>query len=154
MVLPEDERRRRCRESKRRYLERKKVEKYGSDAAGVDMRGRHGRHANGESNGRYNPGRLVTSHGYVVVRVPKGHPHAFGPPGLSGAYTYKHIVVAMRYLGRPLASGETVHHKNGDRTDNRWRNLAVMSRSEHAREHAAHRDARDSRGRFRPGKRH
>lgn len=53
---------------KARYLERKKVEKHGAAAAGQDMRGRHGNHARGRSNGRWNGGqRRLTSHGYVAV---------------------------------------------------------------------------------------
>lgn len=37
-----------------RYNERKKIEKYGPRAAGVDMRGRHGNHARGADNARWN----------------------------------------------------------------------------------------------------
>lgn len=43
--------------------------------------------------------------------------------------------VAARMLGRQLQSGEVVHHINGDRSDNRPDNLAVLPRAEHHRLH-------------------
>lgn len=138
-----------ARERKRSYLERKKVAKYGPKAAGVDMRGRHGNHARGERNARWNPNaRRLTSHGYVAVRVPIGHPHGWGPKSLrSFAYAYEHVLVMMDHLGRSLAANEVVHHRNGAKTDNRIENLELLTSSEHMFEHSTERE-RDSLGRF------
>lgn len=131
---------------KRRYLERKKVEKYGPGAVGVDMRGRHNNHASGASNARWNGGRYHTEQGYVAVAVPEGH-HLRQAHG----YAYEHDLIAEESLGRRLAPDEVVHHRNGDRSDNRPENLEVTTRSEHARNHAAALGARDDLGRFQAG---
>lgn len=135
----------------RRFRQRKHEERFGLGAG--DMRGRHGNHAAGSSNGRFNPGRLITSQGYVLVRVSKEHHRAFGPPGLRGAYAYEHDLIAEEMIGRRLHADETAHHRNGQRDDNRHENLEVVTRADHAREHGAHPGARDTAGRFKPGRR-
>ena len=137
--------------NKRRYLERKRVAKYGDAAAGVDMRGRHGNHACGSQNGRWNADeRRLTSHGYIAVRVPVNHPHAWGPSRMRRfKYAYEHVVVMMGILGRPLADGEVVHHKNGNKQDNHPDNLELLTAQQHIREHNEQRK-RDSLGRFLP----
>jgi hypothetical protein len=56
-------------------------------------------------------------HGYVIL--PGGSKGAYRPP--------QHRAVMEEVIGRPLLDGETVHHKNGNRQDNRPENLELWS---------------------------
>jgi hypothetical protein len=46
-----------------------------------------------------------------------------------------HRLVAECFLGRLLTDDEVVHHRNGKKTDNRWDNLEILSRSAHGLAH-------------------
>ena len=45
--------------------------------------------------------------------------------GVNGKLVYEHKIIMEEILGRSLLSGENVHHKNGDRLDNRPENLEL-----------------------------
>ncbi len=64
--------------------------------------------------------------GYVYKFDPAS-PHA-GPNKL----VYQHRFVMGDFIGRPLLSSESVHHKNGNRSDNRLSNLELWSKGQPA----------------------
>ncbi len=60
------------------------------------------------------------TNGYVRLRAP-GHPRA----SQKNPYVLEHILVMEQVLGRYLFPNERVHHRNGQRNDNRPENLEL-----------------------------
>lgn|SRR3990167_8481877 len=54
---------------------------------------------------------------------------------IEGKITQEHRHILSQHLGRVLTIKEIVHHRNGNKLDNRLENLEIMTRSEHARHH-------------------
>lgn len=103
-----------------------------------------GHHKAGSDHPRWNDGKIMSSDGYVKVRVGIEHPLA-DPNG----YAYEHLLVWVS-AGHPRPPpGWLLHHGNEDKADNRLSNLELMTKVEHNRRHMAER-ARDARGRVLP----
>ena len=96
-------------------------------AAGLpaDGRGKHGHQVKSGRHYRWNL-KLLTSDGYVLIRLGRGHPLA-DPNG----YCHEHLVVWVS-AGRPIPKdGELIHHKDLDKTNNRLENLELKTNASH-----------------------
>ena len=68
----------------------------------------------------------INEYGYRLVSVPEKF---WVKGGGNSNVTGEHRVVMMEYLGRRLTPEESVHHKNGDKLDNRLENLELWTSS-------------------------
>ncbi len=67
--------------------------------------------------------RFKNKQGYVVCYAPDD------PNAHKGGQVHEHVLIMAEYLERPLRPGETVHHRNGVRDDNRIENLELWTSS-------------------------
>lgn len=81
------------------------------------------KHASGRNHGSWMGGLTRNGEGYILEAVPPNG--AFASMRNSAGYVSQHRLVMAQNLGRPLYKHETVHHINGDRTDNRIGNLQL-----------------------------
>jgi hypothetical protein len=71
-----------------------------------------------------------TANGYIMTKVPK-HPLANGR-----GYVYIHRIVMEKHLGRVLLKEEVVHHKDGNKMNNKIGNLVLFrTTAEHTKHH-------------------
>jgi len=80
-----------------------------------------------DGNGHWHGGSYIGSDGYCHVRVSADNGRT--------RYKPEHRLVMERALNRRLQTSEHVHHKNGNKLDNRVENLEVLSAADHARRH-------------------
>lgn len=66
--------------------------------------------------------KLLDKDGYILIHI-------------GNKVVREHRFVVESHIGRRLEDGEIVHHKNGNRTDNRIKNLEIMTQADHVRHH-------------------
>ncbi len=84
----------------------------------------------GSQNGHWKGGVHFRKDGYELVRI-----GVVARKSKGARYMLKHRIIMEHFLGRKLLRTEIIHHKNGDRRDNRIKNLEIMSQKEHAKIH-------------------
>ena len=69
---------------------------------------------------------------YELVVAPNDYPGF----RYRGRYCYEHHLIWWRKYGSLPLSNECIHHRNGNKRDNKISNLKLMTISQHNREHA------------------
>jgi len=87
----------------------------------------------GANNGQWKGGRFIDKDGYVLIMV-REHPFANNI-----GYVREHRLAMEKKIGRYLKPTEIVHHINGDKKDNRIKNLELMNKVDHDRYHTTKR---------------
>jgi hypothetical protein len=86
---------------------------------------RRGQFQPGSEHPRWNKGKLYSSHGYALVRVGISHPEA-----MHQGYAYEHRLVWLTAHGK-IPKDREIHHRNGDKSDNRIENLELVKHNNH-----------------------
>ena len=73
--------------------------------------------------------KYIDQQGYIVIYDP-GNPNA-----TTNGWVREHRAIISKLLNRKLKRNETIHHRDGNKTNNRPDNLELVSVSQHTRLH-------------------
>ena len=82
------------------------------------------------NNPNWAGGKMIHSKGYIYILALSDN--IFTEMRGKNGYILEHRLVMAKHLGRCLDLWEVVHHINWIKTDNRIKNLELMSKSKHA----------------------
>lgn len=102
-----------------------------------------GNHLSGPDHPRWSEERMVSTDGYIKVRVGREHPLA-DPNG----YAYEHLLVWVSAGNPKPPRGFTLHHKDEVKSNNQLSNLELLTRAEHNRHHMAEMERDPTTGRI------
>ena len=101
--------------NRQKYIETRRI--YYRKKRGIPLDDPFRKRKDGEGN--------IDAQGYKTI-TKRGHPNQMDVKGR----IREHVYIMSEHLGRPLRKGESVHHKNGDRLDNRIENLELWDKGQ------------------------